>query len=336
MDVQLPKNNQFFPQSVLRKKKSSATQKALDHFDDFYKDIFTEDWGSIRHGLLSKQKYVALINNYSDSDETKTKLENLGALNIRVLFKLEKENIQERLSKNKKIRELNKIWEMDKEMDKEVVEQNTETTTQINFSLESSLQNAEIDSSRIIDSDISSSSVNLYEFVPATKIKGMEDFIQESTHYKYYDNTNLSITVQKEYDIHFPNHLDVYSFESSNNTNFDPPRMGSTGVLNYYLMDGGSLLPILALDIKPGNTILDLCAAPGGKSLLAIQTLYPGFLLSNDITNGRVDRLYNVFKTYLYDFNEKWVKTNKIKITTVDGRYIEEENFDRIIVVALI
>lgn len=48
------------------------------------------------------------------------------------------------------------------------------------------------------------------------------------------------------------------------------------GIADYYLMDGGSLLPVLALGVNPGDRVLDMCAAPGGKSLLILQTLFPG------------------------------------------------------------
>ena len=40
-------------------------------------------------------------------------------------------------------------------------------------------------------------------------------------------------------------------------------------------MDGASILPVLALGIKKDDTILDLCASPGGKSLAMLQTLLP-------------------------------------------------------------
>lgn len=97
-------------------------------------------------------------------------------------------------------------------------------------------------------------------------------------------------------------------------------------------MDGGSILPILALDLKPGHKILDMCAAPGGKSLLALQTLYPDRLVSNDVSHSRVNRIENVFNEFLFDFDEKWLKSGKIRLSNVDGRAIEGENFDRILV----
>lgn len=35
----------------------------------------------------------------------------------------------------------------------------------------------------------------------------------------------------------------------------------------YYLMDAASLLPVIALDVKPNEDFADFCAAPGGKTL---------------------------------------------------------------------
>ena len=43
-------------------------------------------------------------------------------------------------------------------------------------------------------------------------------------------------------------------------------------LLGYYLMDAASVLPCLALDVQEGHNVLDLCAAPGGKTLALLQT----------------------------------------------------------------
>lgn len=45
-----------------------------------------------------------------------------------------------------------------------------------------------------------------------------------------------------------------------------------SGLLGYYLMDAASVLPCLALDVREGHAVLDLCAAPGGKTLAILQT----------------------------------------------------------------
>lgn len=47
----------------------------------------------------------------------------------------------------------------------------------------------------------------------------------------------------------------------------------------YYLMDAASLLPVVTLDIQENDAVLDLCAAPGGKTLAMLQTLQTGKFL---------------------------------------------------------
>ena len=50
--------------------------------------------------------------------------------------------------------------------------------------------------------------------------------------------------------------------------------------LEYYLLDAASILPIIALDLRPNDRVLDMCAAPGGKSLAISQCLIAGKLRS--------------------------------------------------------
>lgn len=44
----------------------------------------------------------------------------------------------------------------------------------------------------------------------------------------------------------------------------------------YYLLNAASLLPVLALRLRDGERILDLCSAPGGKALAIMQCATPG------------------------------------------------------------
>ncbi len=51
----------------------------------------------------------------------------------------------------------------------------------------------------------------------------------------------------------------------------------------YYLQDPVTLLPVEALDLRPGEVALDLCAAPGGKALyMAEEVGSPGSVIANE------------------------------------------------------
>ncbi len=57
----------------------------------------------------------------------------------------------------------------------------------------------------------------------------------------------------------------------------------------YYIQELASMLPIIALNPKPGQTILDLCAAPGSKTTqLASEMGNTGTIIANDASLGRL------------------------------------------------
>ena len=60
----------------------------------------------------------------------------------------------------------------------------------------------------------------------------------------------------------------------------------------YYLQDAGAMTPAAFLPIVPGDRVLDLCAAPGGKATAAGAALKgEGILIANDVSQSRARAL---------------------------------------------
>lgn len=60
----------------------------------------------------------------------------------------------------------------------------------------------------------------------------------------------------------------------------------------YYLQEPSAMLPADRLPVKPGDLVLDLCAAPGGKSTqLAAKLKGEGILFANDLSANRAKTL---------------------------------------------
>ncbi|WP_120198457.1 RsmB/NOP family class I SAM-dependent RNA methyltransferase [Lacrimispora algidixylanolytica] len=60
----------------------------------------------------------------------------------------------------------------------------------------------------------------------------------------------------------------------------------------YYLQEPSAMTPASLLPVMPGDKVLDLCAAPGGKSTeLGAKLKGKGMLVSNDISNSRAKAL---------------------------------------------
>ncbi|XP_046673772.1 5-methylcytosine rRNA methyltransferase NSUN4 [Homalodisca vitripennis] len=178
--------------------------------------------------------------------------------------------------------------------------------------LEKSLSDANIDTNRQIDPAEGLSSSKLNEFVPVSKLIGKENFVSEAEHFSFFNEAeDFPVTVEPEESLHFPAHLQVFTFDQGNISTFTPSKSGTSGVLGYYLMDAGSVLPVLALGLRPGDTVLDMCAAPGGKSLLCLQTLYPDLVVCNDVSKSRLNRLSYIMQQYVTDWEQKVIITQE-------------------------
>jgi hypothetical protein len=77
---------------------------------------------------------------------------------------------------------------------------------------------------------------------------------------------------------HYPKSMKCYLSRTPDRM---PSERHQTGSLKkYYLLNAASLLPVLALELRDGEAVLDLCAAPGGKSVALLQCAYPGTVCS--------------------------------------------------------
>ncbi|CAJ1071858.1 -methylcytosine rRNA methyltransferase NSUN4 [Xyrichtys novacula] len=115
-------------------------------------------------------------------------------------------------------------------------------------------------------------------------------------------------------------------------TRFKPAKPDKSGLLSYYLMDAASVLPCLALNVEDGHNVLDLCAAPGGKTLALLQTHSLGFLCVNDASVSRTMRLKRVLRSYI---PKDLLTDEKLRITSFDGTMwgeVETNVFNRVLV----
>ncbi|KFR05320.1 5-methylcytosine rRNA methyltransferase NSUN4, partial [Opisthocomus hoazin] len=128
----------------------------------------------------------------------------------------------------------------------------------------------------------------------------------------------------------FSPNIKCYTFPRGDITRFRPARPDALGLLDYYLMDAASLLPVLALNVQPDDFVLDLCAAPGGKTLALLQTGVCGHLTANDVSVSRTRRLHQMLHSYV----PKEIRET-VSVTSCDGRdwgQLEGGTFHKVLV----
>ena len=95
----------------------------------------------------------------------------------------------------------------------------------------------------------------------------------------------------------------------------------------YYLQEPSAMAPVGVLDPKPRERILDLCAAPGGKTTQILDRMKgEGYLLANDPNPRRVQALARNI--------ERWGARNIAVVSETPDRLSDHfgEYFDRVLV----
>lgn len=93
-----------------------------------------------------------------------------------------------------------------------------------------------------------------------------------------------------------------------------------------YLQNASSLIPPLALAPCPGDAILDVCAAPGGKAAhIGALTGNQGELWVNDAIKPRAEKMREILDTFHVRYSH---------LTSHPGQYVDkfvDQTFDRIL-----
>lgn len=88
-----------------------------------------------------------------------------------------------------------------------------------------------------------------------------------------------------------------------------------------FVQDAGSVVPVLALDVREENSVLDLCAAPGSKTLHLVRKAR--HVIASDSHKERIKRL---------NYNLKKFHVTNCTVIQADGRSLRLDPLDRVMV----
>ncbi|KAH3734511.1 5-methylcytosine rRNA methyltransferase NSUN4-like [Dreissena polymorpha] len=342
-----------------QKKTPSITNsdRALEHFDLYYKPVFGKLWPSIRISLLTAKKSSVVINNFSQYEEHIHYLLSLGAKDILTKARNrqknytttsknqisvgnfsgkqeEPENFENRLSDMRKFTEIAPFEKRLSDMRK--VTENAPFEKRLSDMRKVTENNP---NGNIVETenDFLQNNITLGE----TDRQNLDVFLPAKTIYSEHTQKRLTEARQSVYTpmdvrvdivkppaVALPSNLTVLAFPPGNTGMFPEPKPDVPGgYLCHFMMDGASILPVIALGVQEGDSVLDLCAAPGGKSLVMLQTRLPGHLHCNDRSKGRIERLRSIFRQYVPEADQKTLRTS-LRI----GQQFQEPIYDKVLV----
>lgn len=174
--------------------------------------------------------------------------------------------------------------------------------------------------------------------------EGFEDFFREYYGTRWDDLKSALVandmkTLRKNIwvDFSIPNGLEQLSWlkgcfvkNSSYDDSFDR-KVDENGLRYFYPMDPASVIVARSLSITDEATVLDMCAAPGGKTLILFETMKgKGGLFCNEVSRNRRERLKSVIRDYIPDHLRE-----AITVKGIDGLQYGlqmKDHFDAILV----
>lgn len=284
----------------------TPTMMALDHFDFYYGPMFGKNWPSVRLGLTTPNNFVAIVNNFSEECHiNEAIIKDLGTVNLIEQITNGMSIASERLRKKK-----------------ELFEKKSATSGENNDSKDENSLECEDEASKDVDVR---TEAGLAEFTQSSHTFSIDELQVP----KDFENGNIKITgLEGQYDslpikedfIYYPRMLKIYAFPRGALMDYPAPWIDKKQTSGWWLLDGGSIVPVLALGITEKDHILDMCAAPGGKSLLMLQTGLPEKVVCNDGKIHRIGQLRKALTSYVPEDSEH---AEKIVLKKKDASNVE-------------
>ncbi|XP_003219183.1 tRNA (cytosine(34)-C(5))-methyltransferase, mitochondrial [Anolis carolinensis] len=134
----------------------------------------------------------------------------------------------------------------------------------------------------------------------------------------------------KGYHLLFPETSSFKCYICSTPGRFPAQRHRAGKLKEYYLLNAASLLAVLALEVENGEKVLDMCAAPGGKSIATLQCAWPGLLHCNEYDHLRSLWLKQTLESFIPES-----VMHAVAFSQLDGQQIgnlQPEYFDKVLV----
>lgn len=173
----------------------------------------------------------------------------------------------------------------------------------------------------------------------------------------FIDSINSMDQILNE-DNSVPNQKSIHAFQQCdflNNCFWRPEDFSLQKNINnfydFYVMDPASIIVAMALNVQATDRVLDMCAAPGGKTLVLAETMYLkslqekrseiklvhehvddyefGQLISNEYSESRRQKLMRVLNEYIPKEKRLFINVRGLDANQFGLR--EPESFDKIL-----
>ena len=130
---------------------------------------------------------------------------------------------------------------------------------------------------------------HLKKYLTEKEIKALDDALNEPSKHALLLNTNkMNEETLLSLFPHVTKHPIVKNAYLYNKDVYDLGKSVFHALGCFYLQEPSAMLPAYLLNPKPGELVLDLCAAPGGKSMQASLLMEnKGLIISNDLSKQR-------------------------------------------------